>query len=111
MDGSTVSQETLAKVRQRAQRLWQALNAASQALSSWEKASKNAYIYFNSKMLGESEFKFFRYYEGNWKIMQWASKAYVSWAHNYLKSGNTDIDKTPCINKQKCKVLDNPLLL
>jgi hypothetical protein len=79
------------------------MNAAGQAPSSWGKASENAYIYFNSEMLNEPEFTFFRYCEGNWKIMRWATKAYASWAYNHIKS--------PRANKRKREDLDDPLLL
>jgi hypothetical protein len=57
-------------------------------------------------MLNEPEFEFFRYCEGNWKITRWATKAYASWKCNHL-----DDRKTPCANKQKHKLLDDPTLL
>ena len=110
-DGSTVPREILAKVGQRARRLWQAMNVVGQAPSSWGKASENAYVYFNSEMLNEPEFVFFRYCEGNWKIMRWATKAYASWAHNHIKSNNAGHSKTPRANKRKREDLDDPLLL
>jgi hypothetical protein len=111
MDGSVVPREILVKVGQRARRLWQAMNAAGQAPSSWGKASETAYIYFNSEMLNEPEFQIFRYCDGTWKIMRWATKAYTSWVHNHLKSNDTDDSKTSCTNKRKCEVLDDPSLL
>ncbi|KAF8463819.1 hypothetical protein DFH94DRAFT_699348 [Russula ochroleuca] len=96
MDGGPIPQEILIK----------ALNTAGLAPSSWGKASKVAYTYFHSKMLNEPEFEFFRYCEGNWKITRWATKAYASWKCNHL-----DDRKTPCANKQKHKLLDDPTLL
>jgi hypothetical protein len=51
----------------------------------WGKASETAYTYFNSEMLNIPELDFFRYCEGNWKVIRWATEAYSSWAHNYLK--------------------------
>ena len=44
------------------------MNGTSLAPSFWGKASENAYKYFNSEMLNEPGFEFFRYCEGNWKI-------------------------------------------
>ena len=96
----------MVKVGQKARRLWQALNTAGLAPTSWGKASKVAYTYFNGEMLNEPEFEFFRYCEGNWKITRWATKAYASWKHNHLKLG-VDDGKTPCTNKRKRQHLDN----
>ena len=59
-------------------------------------------------MLNKPEFEFFRYCDGNWKIMRWATKAYASWAHNYVKSNDASDNKTFCVNKQKHNLLDNP---
>jgi len=67
-DGSAIPRETLVKVGQKARRLWQAMNDAGLAPSSWGKASEKAYKYFNSEMLNEPGFEFFRYCKGNWKI-------------------------------------------
>jgi hypothetical protein len=110
MDGTPVPRDLLVKVGQKARRLWQALNTAGMAPSSWGKASEVAYTYFHSEMLQEPEFEFFRYCEGNWKITRWATKAYASWKHNHLKPGNADDSKT---NKRKRQLepLDDPTLL
>jgi hypothetical protein len=110
-DGSTIPREILAKVGQKARRLWQSMNAAGQAPLSWGKASENVYIYFNSEMLNEPEFIFFRYCEDNWKITRWATKAYASWAYNHIKSSDAGHSKTPHANKRKREDLDDPLLL
>ena len=74
-DGSPIPQETIVKVGQKAQRLWQGMNTAGLALPSWGKASKKAYKYFNSEMLNEPGFEFFRYCEGNWKITRCVTAA------------------------------------
>ena len=110
-DGSAVSREILVKVGQRARRLWQSMNAVGHAPPSWGKASENAYIYFNSKMLNEPKFIFFRFCKGNWKITRWATKAYPSWAHNHMKSSNAGHSKTPHSNKRKREDLDDPSLI
>lgn len=110
-DGSTVSREILEMVGQRARRLWQSMNAVGHAPPSWGKASENAYVYFNSEMLNEPKFIFFRYCEGNWKITRWATKAYPSWVHNHIKSSDAGHSKTPHSNKRKREDLDDPLLL
>jgi hypothetical protein len=109
-DGSAVPREILAKVGQKARRLWHAMNAVSMAPSSWGKASEMAYKYFNGGMLNEPEFVFFRYCEGNWKLMRWATRAYASWAHNHMKSkaGN---NKTSRATKRKRASLDDPSLI
>ena len=86
-DGSAIPQDVLVVVGQKAQRLWQSLYIAGLAPRSWGKASERAHMYFNSEMLSMPEFQFFRYCNGNWKITQWASKAYPSWSHNYFKPG------------------------
>src|SRR6266566_7327218 len=81
------------------------------APSSWGKASEVAYKYFNNGMLNEPGFKFFGYCKGNWKLTQWATKAYTSWAHNYMKSSDTGNSKTLCATKRKHVLLDNPSLI
>lgn len=111
VDGTPIPRELLVKVGQKARRLWQALNTAGLAPSSWGKASEVAYTYFHSEMLNEPEFKFFRYCEGNWKITRWATRAYASWKHNHLKSGDVEDGKTPGTNKRKRELLDDPSLL
>ena len=103
-----IPREILVKVGQKARRLWQALNTAGLAPSSWGKASEVAYNYFNCEMLNEPAFEFFRYCEGNWKLTRWATKAYASWKHNHLKSGDTDNRNT---SKRKRELLDDPSLL
>jgi len=110
-DGSAIPWDILVKVGQRAQRLWQALNSASLVLSSWGKASKNAYMYFNSEMLNEPDFEFFRYCDSNWKITWWATKACASWVHNHFRPSDGGNNKPPCATKWKCNDLDDPLLL
>jgi hypothetical protein len=112
MDGTPVPREVLIKVGQKARRLWQALNTAGMAPSSWGKASEVAYKYFHGEMLGEPEFEFFRYCEGNWKITRWATRAYASWKHNHLKPpGDAEDGKMPGTNKRKRQLLDDPSLL
>ena len=111
MDGSAVPREILVKVGQRARRLWQSLNTAGVAPSSWGKASEHVYKYFNSEMLSDPEFQFFRYCDGNWKLMRWAAKAYSSWTHNHIKPSNAGENKTPRTTKRKHDPLDDPLLL
>jgi len=81
------------------------------APSSWGKASKMAYKYFNNGMLNEPKFEFFRYCDGNWKLMRWATKAYASWAYNYMKSSNTGDNKTPRATKRKHANLDDSSLI
>jgi hypothetical protein len=110
-DGSAIPRETLVKVGQRARRLWQALVTAGLAPSSWGKASENAYTYFNNEMLNEPELQFFRYCEGNWKLLRWAARAYSSWTRNHLKSSDADNSKTQRANKRKREPLDDPSLL
>ena len=111
MDGSAVPRETLIKVGQKARRLWQTMSANGLAPSSWGKASETAYIYFNSEMLNEPEFHFFRYCEGNWKITRWATKAYASWARNHIRANEADNRRTPHANKRKRDPLDDPSLI
>ena len=110
-DGSAVPRDVLVRVGQKAWRLWQSLNASGLAPPSWGKASEGAYIHFNSEMLSVPEFEFFRYCEGNWKITRWATKAYASWAYNYVKSGEAGDRKTPRANKRKHGMLDDNSLL
>ena len=110
-DGSPIPQETIVKVGQKARRLWQGMNTAGLAPPSWGKASEKAYKYFNSEMLNEPRFEFFRYCEGNWKITRWATRAYASWARNHFKSSDAGDSKTPCATKRKRDQLDDPLLL
>jgi hypothetical protein len=109
-DGSPIPRDVLVKVGQKARRLWQSLNTGGFAPSSWGKASEGAYNYFNSEMLNVPEFIFFRYCEGNWKIVRWATKAYASWAHNHLRSSNASESKPSRVNKRKHEVLDDPSL-
>ena len=108
-DRTVVSCEILTKIGHKARRLWQAMNAIRLVPSSWGKASKSTY--FNSEMLNKSEFDVFRFCDGNWKITRWATKAYVSWAHNHLKVNEADNRKTLCANKRKQDLLDDPLLI
>jgi hypothetical protein len=109
-DGSAVPQEIIDKVGHKARRLWHALKDVSMAPSSWGKASEVAYKYFNDGMLTEPEFVFFRYCEGNWKLMRWATRAYSSWAHNHMKS-NAGNNKTSQATKRKRASLDDPSLI
>lgn len=111
VDGTAVSREILIKVGQKARRLWQGMNSAGLAPSSWGKASENAYKYFNSEMLNKPGFEFFRYCEGNWKITRWATKAYASWAHNHLKSSDAGDTKIPRVAKRKHEQLNDSQLL
>lgn len=112
MDSGQISQEMLIKVGQKARRLWQALSTAGLAPSSWGKASEVAYTYFNSKMLNEPKFEFFRYCKGNWKITQWTTKAYASWKRNHLQVGSNEADNRKThTGKRKRELLDDPTLL
>jgi hypothetical protein len=111
VDGMSVPRHILAKVGQKARRLWQALNTAGLAPASWGKASEIAYTYFHGEMLNEPEFEFFRYCEGNWKIKRWTTKAYASWKHNHIKQDDIEEAKTLIPKKRKLKLLDNPTLL
>lgn len=110
-DGSAVSREVLVKVGQMARRIWHGLVPNGLAPSSWGKASEIAYRCFNSEMLNEPEFEFFRYCEGNWKLNRWVVKAYASWARNHMKSSDAGDNKTPSGNKRKRELLDDPSLL
>jgi len=111
IDGSPVLREVLVKVGQKARRLWQSMNGAGIAPSSWGKASENAYLYFVGEMLNVPEFEFFRFCEGNWKITRWATKAYASWTYNHFNSGEGGNCKTVHTNKRKRGSLDDPSLL
>jgi hypothetical protein len=110
-DGSAIPREVLINVGQKARRLWQSLNSAGLAPSSWGKASEDAYLYFVGGMLNVPEFEFFRYCEGNWKVTRWATKAYASWAHNHVNSGEAGDRKTVRPNKRKHGYLEDPSLL
>lgn len=109
--GTRIPREILVKVGQKARRLWQALNTAGLAPSSWGKANEVAYTYFHGEMLNEPDFEFFRYCEGNWKITRWATKAYASWKHNHLRPNNAEDGRTSGTNKRKRELLDDPSLL
>lgn len=111
MDGSIVPREIVAKVGQKARRLWHSMKAVNMAPPSWGKASEDAYEYFNSGMLNEPGFEFFRYCENNWKLMRWSAKAYASWAHNHMKSNDSDDKKTSRLAKRKRPNLDDPSLI
>jgi hypothetical protein len=111
MDGSAIPQEIIVKVGQKARRLWQGMNTAGLAPSTWGKASEKAYKYFNSEMLNEPRFEFFRYCKGNWKIMQWATRAYASWARNHFKLSNAGDSSMLRATKRKREHLNDPLLL
>jgi hypothetical protein len=104
-DGSPVPWEAIVTTGHKARRVWQSLRNIGQAPASWGRASESAYTYFNSEILSIPELKFFRYCEGNWKIMRWATKAYSSWAHNHLHT------KEVRVNKRKRQLLDDPFLL
>jgi hypothetical protein len=91
--------------------VWHTLHNISLAPPLWGKASETAYTYFNSEMLNIPELNFFRYCEGNWKVIRWATEAYSSWAHNYLKPKEAIDTKTVRVNKQKHDLLDDPSLL
>jgi len=110
-DGSAISRDVLIKVGHKAWRLWRSMNAHGLAPTSWGKASEDAYIYFNSEMLNEPEFEFYRYCKSNWKLSRWATKAYASWAHNHLKSNETGNHKAIRTAKRKHSLIDNPSLL
>lgn len=109
-DGTSVSWEVMIKIGQKARRVWHTLHNIGHAPSSWEKASKTAYNYFVSEMLNDTEFEFFRYCEGNWKVTRWATKAYPSWAFNYIKSKGANDTKVTRVNKRKRELLDNTSL-
>ena len=111
MDGTPVPWEVIVKIGQKARRVWHTLHDVEQAPPSWGKASETAYHYFSSEMLNVPEFEFFRYCEGNWKVMRWATKAYASWAHNYLKPKEAVDTKAARVNKRKRKLLDDPSLI
>jgi len=110
-DGTPVPWEAIVKVGQKARRVWHTLHNVDQAPLSWGKASKTAYMYFNTEILNAPELEFFRYCEGNWKVTWWATKAYASWAHNYIKSKDALNTKAAWVNKWKCELLNDPSLL
>jgi hypothetical protein len=68
-DGTPVPWKAIVKVRQKARRVWHTLHNVDQAPLSWGKASETAYMHFNTEILNAPELKFFRYCEGNWKVM------------------------------------------
>jgi len=111
MDSTLVPWEAIVKVGQKARRVWHILHNVNQAPLSWGKASETIYMYFNTLILNAPELEFFRYCKGNWKVTQWATKAYASWAHNYIKSKDALDTKAAQVNKQKRKLLNNLLLL
>jgi len=110
IDGTPVPWEILVKTGQKARRLWQTLHDIGLAPPSWGKASETAYTYFNSEMLNVPELEFLRYCEGNWKIMRWATKAYPSWAHNYMHSKDAVDTKAARLGKRKRELLDDSSL-
>jgi hypothetical protein len=110
-DGTPVPWEVTVLIGQKARRVWQTLHDIGQAPPSWGKASETAYTYFISEMLNVPEFAFFRYCEGNWKLMRWTSKAYASWTRNYLKSNNAVATKAARVRKRKRELLADPTLL
>jgi hypothetical protein len=110
-DGTPVPWDTIVKIGQKARRVWHALHDIGMAPASWGKASETAYTYFNSELLNVPELDFFRYCEGNWKLLRWASKAYPSWAHNYLKSTDPIDTKAARVNKRKLNLLDDTSLV
>jgi hypothetical protein len=110
-DGTPVPWEVIVKIRQKARRVWHTLHNIDQAPPSWGKASETAYTYFNSEMLNVPELEFFRYCEGNWRVTRWATKAYASWAHNYLKSKEAADTNVAWVNKRKRELLDDDSLL
>jgi len=110
-DGTPVPWEVIVKIGQKARRVWHTLLDVGQAPPSWGKASETAYTYFNTEILNVPELEFFRYCEGNWKVMRWATKAYASWAHNYIKSKDGVDTKALRLNKRKHELLDDPNLL
>lgn len=111
MNGSAIPWDILVKVGQKTWRLWHALNITGKAPPSWGKASKNTYKYFNSEMLNNPEFKFFRYCKDNWKITQWATKAYAFWVFNHIKASNESEAKTVHMKRRRHNILNNPFFL
>jgi hypothetical protein len=112
VDGTPVPWDVIVKIGQKARRVWHTLNDIGQAPASWGKASETAYSYFNSEILNVPELEFLRFCEGNWKVTRWATKAYASWAHNYLRSKDAlDAAKPARVNKRKRELLDDPSLL
>ena len=110
-DGTLVPWDVIAKISQKARRVWHTLYDIGLMPPSWGKASETAYTYFNSEMLNVQELEFFRYCKGNWKVTWWAMKVYSSWAHNYLKSKEVTGTKPAQVDKWKHNLLDNPSLL
>ena len=110
-DGTPVPSDVIAKIGQKARRVWHTLHATSLAPPSWGKANKTAHSYYISKMLNVPEFKSLRYCEGNWKIEWWTTKSYPSFVQNYLQSNDTNDTNEELVNKRKRDPLNDPSLL
>ncbi|KAG6875467.1 hypothetical protein C0992_003736 [Termitomyces sp. T32_za158] len=91
--GVPVSREVLAKVGQKARRIWFALKKKGLALESWGKAGDDVHSYYVGEILNDPEFSFFQLCNNNWKLQRWTSKAYPSWAQNHHRPSSKPLRK------------------
>jgi hypothetical protein len=87
-DGTPVDHYQLNLFGNKARRLFESMRAANVAPTSWAKMTSQVYEYFRIEML--SEFKEFRYCDGNWKLDLWATRTYGSWMQRIRKLEEND---------------------
>ena len=83
VNGNPVTDERLWQISAKARKIWQSLQKANLAPSTWLKIDNDAYEYFKSEML--NEFTEFQLCEGSWKLDRWATLNYSSWTNNHLR--------------------------
>ena len=82
-DGSPVSKKEVGKLSFQARSLWASLKEGGRAPRTFGKMSSSAWELFLRMLVSDPGFAFLRWCDdGEWKLREWSSQNYSSWAYN-----------------------------
>ena len=82
-DGTPVSKAELTSLSCKARSLWMTLKEQGTAPKTFSKISSNSWEFFLRVVVANPDFEFLRWCDdGEWKLREWATQNYSSWALN-----------------------------
>ncbi|KAJ7586875.1 hypothetical protein C8J56DRAFT_943113, partial [Mycena floridula] len=98
-DGDKISRDELGRVGKQARRLFNAFAKCDRAPESWGRVDQLTHDYYSAHMM--TEFIFFRYADGPWKLDLWTQRYYPSWARTSLTKTDKDSANTSRPTKRR----------
>ena len=109
-DGTPVNKQEVASLSFKARSLWMTLKEDGRAPKTFSKISSSAWEFFLRMMIANPGFDFLRWCDdGEWKLREWATHNYSSWAFNVgLRDKKKKIKDDSALDDS---VLDNTTLI